>query len=55
MTDKKYFGWLWALKLIGKKWYGWTEETQPCPKSWRIYFDDGYSPIEALQEDLTYA
>lgn len=51
-TDKKYAAWLWALKLFGEKWFGWTEKTEPCPKSWRHFYDDNIKPLDALKIDL---
>ncbi len=54
VQDKKYAGWLWALKLVGISHFGWSEKTIPCPKSWHIYFDEGYTVINALIEDVNY-
>lgn len=50
--EKKYFGWLWVLKLFGKKWFGWSENTKPSPDAWRHFFDEGISPLDALRIDL---
>ena len=51
-TDRKYAGWLWTLKLFGKKYFEWTDETNPSPEAWKHFYDEGINPAEALKIDL---
>jgi hypothetical protein len=51
-VDEKYEKWLnhlhWFLVFGGLI----KEETILCRKSWRMYFDDGLNPAEAVKEDM---
>jgi hypothetical protein len=52
-TDEvKYKRWLHHVKV--KLWYSglmrWTVDL--CSKSWRMYYDEGLTPVQAVHEDI---
>jgi hypothetical protein len=52
--EESYTRWLQLLKEVGVKYFGWSKETTPCPKSWRWAFDDAkVGPITAIKIDLS--
>lgn len=52
IPDRKYGGWLWAVKLFGKSQRVFTDKTILCPKAWKHYYDEGLNPLQALMEDF---
>jgi hypothetical protein len=54
IKEKKFNGWMWVLKLVAVSHFKFKETTVFSREHWRIYFDEGFNAIEALQEDFTY-
>ena len=52
MTEEEAFKeWMARLRVIAAK-YNWPiEDNEP----WSDYFTDGYEPLQALLEDMSYA
>lgn len=55
IPDRRYQGWLWIVKLIGKSQKVFTDETKLCPDSWKVYYDEGLTPLQALKQDFKYS
>lgn len=53
--ERKYKGWLYWLRRIGFHRRIWKEDVILDPKSWRTYFDEGFRPEHALNEDCKNA
>jgi len=53
--QKKFNGWLWAVKLFGKYIKIFNDNTKLCPKSWRHYYDEGLRADQAVIEDLKHS
>ena len=49
---EKYLAWLKHVKIILVTRGLMKSSVDLCPKSWRMYFDDGMKPIEAVKEDI---
>lgn len=48
--------WLSELSYIMGQWgYGFNQFSFLDKEAWRDYWEDGYSPEEAIREDLSYA
>jgi hypothetical protein len=55
-SDKKYFAWLFAVKKLGVwPFKVWSNETILDWNGWRSYYDEGFTPMDAIEEDLKYA
>ena len=52
--DKKYNGWLWALKLCAVRFFQFKDSTVFSPDHWKPYYDQGLTVMQALQEDFKY-
>ena len=57
MDDIAWYKWLIALKHLAINEYDFTEvaaESMTTDESWKIYYYDGCTPREALEEDFGY-
>lgn len=44
--------WMNLLKMAGVARKMWNHETILCPKSWKVYYDEGLSVLETLKADI---
>lgn len=51
----QYQEWLKELKEIAVREFQYVSENDIDAEAYRDYYDEGYSPKEALLEDWTYA
>lgn len=50
--DDKYGGWLWAVQLLLIHKFKCKSDLKLCPKSWKVYYDNGLNAFEAIIEDI---
>jgi hypothetical protein len=47
-----YKMWLRGLKYLLVYHKLMKQNIDPCPKGWRMYFDEGLTPMQAIKEDI---
>lgn len=55
MSGMTFKGWLYWLTRLGCFRKLWKEDVKLDPQSWKVYYDEGLTAREALNEDLKHA
>ena len=53
--DMSFDEWFVQLKKVLTEKYGFHEDVKLDESSWKVWYDDGYSPEAAAAEDVSYA
>lgn len=49
MKDKKFIGWLWAVRLTLIHQLRYSENIKLAADYWRPLYDDGFNALEAVR------
>ena len=53
--NQTFEDWLVQLKKVLTERYGFNEDVKLDESAWKEWYDDGYTPEDAADEDMSYA